>query len=339
MVIKKIEPRIVRSSAVEYLTFVVSVGDQKDSVEVRYEDENIWITQKMMATLYDVSVPAINQHIKRIYDDSELEPEATIKKYLIVQQDGTRSVNRNVDHYSLQMIIAVGFKVNNDRAVQFRKWANTIVKSYTIKGWAMDSERLKNGGSILTTEYFDRLLEQIREIRMSERRFYQKITDIYATSVDYDRTARTTKVFFAKVRNKMLGAVHGSTTDKPIYKSTSVFKLPIGQSAGTSAPEGEIARGDVAVAKNCLNAQEIQSLERIVSAYLDLAEDRAERRIPMTMEDWSRRLDLVLSVDNCELLTDVGKIIAEIAKAKEKSEFEKYRIVQDQLYQSPVPAW
>ena len=208
---KKKEEITIRSSAAEYLTYVATVGDQQDSIEMRYEDENIWLTQKMMAALYDVSVAAINQHIKKVYDDSELEPEETIKKYLIVQNEGSRQVSRETNHYNLQMIIAVGFKVNNDRAIQFRKWANHIVKDYTIKGWVMDDERLKNGGSILTTEYFDRLLEQIREIRLSERRFYQKITDIYATALDYDRTAKTTKQFFAKVQNKMHYAVHGHT--------------------------------------------------------------------------------------------------------------------------------
>ena len=194
----------IRSSAAEYLIYVASIGDQQDSIEMRYEDENIWLTQKMMATLYDVSVAAINQHIKKVYDDSELEPDSTIKKFLIVQTEGSRKVSREVAHYNLQMIIAVGFKVNNERAVQFRKWANGIVKDYTIKGWVMDDERLKNGGSVLTTEYFDRLLEQIREIRLSERRFYQKITDIYATALDYDRTAKTTKQFFAKVQKSRI---------------------------------------------------------------------------------------------------------------------------------------
>ena len=199
----------IRSSAAEYLTYVASVGDQQDSIEMRYEDENIWLTQKMMATLYDVGLPTINEHIKKIYNDSELSEESTIRKFRIVQTEGTRRVARDTKHYNLQMIIAVGFKVNNERAVQFRKWANGIVKDYTIKGWVMDDERLKNGGSVLTTKYFDRLLEQIREIRLSERRFYQKITDIYAISLAYDRTAKTTKQFFAKVQNKMHYAIHG----------------------------------------------------------------------------------------------------------------------------------
>ena len=324
----------IRSSAAEYLTYVASVGDQQDSIEMRYEDENIWLTQKMMATLYDVSVAAINQHIKKIYEDSELEPESTIKKFLIVQMEGSRQVSREVAHYNLQMIIAVGFKVNNERAVQFRKWANVIVKNYTIKGWVLDDERLKNGGSVLTKEYFDRLLEQIREIRLSERRFYQKITDIYATSLDYDRTAQTTKLFFAKVQNKMHFAVHGHTAAELIYERADAEKPHMGLTTWASAPEGKIVKSDVSIAKNYLTEKEMRSLERIVSAYLDLAEDRAERHIPMTMEDWSKRLDLFLMADDRKVLQDAGKITAEIAKEKAETEFEKYRVIQDRLYMS-----
>ena len=269
---KKKDEITIRSSAAEYLTYVASVGDQQDSIEMRYEDENIWLTQKMMATLYDVGLPTINEHIKKIYN--------------------------------LQMIIAVGFKVNNERAVQFRKWANGIVKDYTIKGWVMDDERLKNGGSVLTKEYFDRLLEQIREIRLSERRFYQKITDIYATALDYDRTAKTTKQFFAKVQNKMHYAVHGHTAAELIYERVDADKPHMGLTTWAAAPEGKIVKSDVSVAKNYLSEQEMRSLERIVSAYLDLAEDRAERHIPMTMEDWSKRLDLFLMADDREVLQD-----------------------------------
>ena len=324
----------IRSSAAEYLTYVASVGDQQDSIEMRYEDENIWLTQKMMATLYDVSVAAINQHIKKIYEDSELEPESTIKKFLIVQMEGSRQVSREVAHYNLQMIIAVGFKVNNERAVQFRKWANVIVKNYTIKGWVLDDERLKNGGSVLTKEYFDRLLEQIREIRLSERRFYQKITDIYATSLDYDRTAQTTKLFFAKVQNKMHFAVHGHTAAELIYERADAEKPHMGLTTWASAPEGKIVKSDVSIAKNYLTEKEMRSLERIVSAYLDLAEDRAERHIPMTMEYWSKRLNLFLMADDRKVLQDAGKITAEIAKVKAETEFEKYRVIQDRLYMS-----
>ena len=228
-VLKKKKDKItIRSSAAEYLTYVASVGDQRDSIEMRYEDENIWLTQKMMATLYDVDVRTINEHIKKIYSDSELEEDSTIRNFRIVQTEGSRQVSRDTKHYNLQMIIAVGFKVNNERAVQFRKWANGIVKDYTIKGWVMDDERLKNGGSILTTEYFDRLFEQIREIRLSERRFYQKITDIYATALDYDRTSKTTKQFFAKVQNKMHYAVHGHTAAELIYERADADKPHMG---------------------------------------------------------------------------------------------------------------
>ena len=331
---KKKDEMMIRSSTAEYLTYVASVGDQQDSIEMRYEDENIWLTQKMMATLYDVNVRTINEHIKKIYSDSELETISTIRKFRIVQTEGSRQVSREVAHYNLQMIIAVGFKVNNERAVQFRKWANRIVKDYTIKGWVMDDERLKNGGSVLTTEYFDRLLEQIREIRLSERRFYQKITDIYATSLDYDRTAQTTKQFFAKVQNKMHYAVHGHTAAELIYERANAEKPHMGLTTWAAAPDGKIVKSDVSIAKNYLTEKEMRSLERIVSAYLDLAEDRAERHIPMTMGDWSRRLDLFLMADDREILQDAGKITAQIAKAKAETEFEKYRVIQDELYMS-----
>ena len=331
---KKKDEVTIRSSAAEYLTYVSSIGDQSDSIEMRYEDENIWLTQKMMATLYDVNVRTVNEHIKKIYSDSELEPISTIRKFRIVQTEGSRQVSREVAHYNLQMIIAVGFKVNNERAVQFRKWANRIVKDYTIKGWAVDDERLKNGGSMLTTEYFDRVLEQIREIRLSERRFYQKITDIYATSLDYDRTAKTTKQFFAKVQNKMHYAVHGHTAAELIYERANAEKPHMGLTTWAAAPDGKIVKSDVSIAKNYLTEKEMRSLERIVSAYLDLAEDRAERHIPMTMEDWSERLDLFLMADDREVLQDSGKITAEIAKEKAETEFEKYRVIQDRLYMS-----
>ena len=293
----KKKPISIRSSVAEYLTDVVFGGDQQESIEMHYEDENIWLTQKMMATLYDVDVRTINEHIKKIYSDSELEEDATIRNFRIVQTESSRQVTRDTKHYNLQMIIAVGFRVNNEQAVQFRKLANSIVKDYTIKGWAMDDERLKNCGSVLTVEYFNRLLEQIREIRLSERRFYQKITDIYATALDYDRTAKTTKQLFTKVQIKIVKSV-------------------------------------VSVAKNYLSEQEIRSLERIVSAYLDFAEDRAERHIPMTMEDWAKRLDVFLMADDREVFQDAGKITAEIAKAKAETEFEKYRVVQDMLFMS-----
>ncbi len=321
----------IRSSAAEYLTYVASVGDQQDSIEMRYEDENIWLTQKMMATLYNVDVRTINYHVKKIFGDSELHEDSVIRKFRITAADG-KSYSTN--HYSLEMIIAVGFKVNSERAVQFRKWVNQIAKDYTIKGWVIDDERLKNDGSVLTVEYFDRLLEQIREIRLSERRFYQKITDIYATALDYDRTSKLTKQFFAKVQNKMHYAVHGHTAAELIYERADAEKTHMGLTTWATAPNGKIAKSDVSVAKNYLNEQEIRSLERIVSAYLDLAEDRAERHIPMTMEDWAKRLDLFLMADDRKVLQDAGKITAEIAKSKAETEFEKYRVIQDKLFMS-----
>lgn len=328
---KKKEEITIRSSTAEYLTYVASIGDQSDSIEMRYEDENIWLTQKMMATLYDVDVRTINYHIKKIFSNSELQEDSVIRNFWITASDGK---NYNTNHYSLEMIIAVGFKVNSQRAVQFRKWVNQIAKDYTIKGWAIDDERLKNGGSRLTTEYFDRLLEQIREIRLSERRFYQKITDIYATSLDYDRTSKTTKQFFAKVQNKMHYAVHGHTAAELIYERADANKPHMGLTTWEAAPNGKIVKSDVSIAKNYLSEQEMKSLERIVSAYLDLAEDRAERHIPMTMEEWSKRLDLFLMADDREVLQDAGKITTEIAKAKAETEFEKYRIIQDRLFVS-----
>ena len=324
----------IRSSAAEYLTYVAAVGDQPDAIEIRYEDENVWLTQKMMAQLYDVTVANVNQHIKTIFADGELLPEATIKKYLIVQNEGSRTVSRSVDHYNLQMIIAVGFKVNNERAVQFRRWANSIVKDYTIQGWVMDEERLKRGGSILTKEYFEKQLEKIREIRMSERRFYQKITDIYATALDYDPSAPATKRFFAAVQNKMHFSVHGQTAAELIYTRADASKENMGLTSWDGSPDSKIHKYDVSVAKNYLSENELQQLQRIVSAYLDMAEMQALRQIPMTMEDWEKRLNMFLSLLDREVLMDAGKVTAELAKAHAEAEFEKYRIVQDRLYLS-----
>lgn len=324
----------IRSSCAEYLTYVSLVGDDADSIELRYEDENIWLTQKMMAELYGVTVAAINQHIKKVFEDKELTEESTIKKYLIVQKEGDREVSRETAHYNLQMIIAVGFKVNNERAVQFRKWANTIVKEYTIKGFVLDDERLKNGGTILTKEYFNVLLERIREIRISERKFYQKITDIYATSIDYDKDAQTTKDFFAKVQNKMHFAVSGNTAAEIIYNRANSEKGHMGLTSWRDAPNGKILKSDVIIAKNYLSEKELMSLRRIVSAYLDLAEDMANRNIPMTMEDWSERLDKFLLATDREILDNAGKISMEIATEHAFSQFEKYRVVQDKLYKN-----
>ncbi len=328
---------LVRSSAAEYLTFVAAGGNSEVSVEMRYEDENIWLTQKMMAALYDVSVPAISQHLKRIFADNELEPAATVKQYLIVQTEGNRQVQRSVEHYNLQAIIAVGFKIENERAVQFRKWANQIVKDYTIQGWTMDVERLKRGGN-LTDEFFDRQLEIIREIRLSERKFYQKITDIYATALDYDPSATATKRFFAAVQNKMHYAVHGQTAAEVIVDRADHTKQNMGLASWEAAPKGKIQRYDVSVAKNYLSDSELGQMQRIVSAYLDMAEMQAMRKIPMTMEDWENRLSGFLKLWDREILQDAGRMTAELAKAHAESEFEKYRIVQDRLYVSDFDA-
>ena len=327
---KSTEVSLVRSSAAEYLTFVAAGGDSEASVEMRYEDENVWLTQKMMAALYDVSVPAINQHLKRIFSDNELDEEAVVKPYLITAADGK---NYQTKHYNLQAIIAVGFKIENERAVQFRKWANQIVKDYTIQGWTMDAERLKQGGT-LTDEFFERQLEKIREIRLSERKFYQKITDIYATALDYDPSATATKRFFAAVQNKIHYAVHGQTAAEVIVDRADHEQENMGLTRWEGAPKGKIHRYDVAIAKNYLSDFELGQMQRIVSAYLDMAEMQAMRKIPMTMEDWEKRLSGFLQLWDREILQDAGKVSAELAKVHAESEFEKYRIVQDRLFES-----
>jgi hypothetical protein len=324
-------PATLRSSAAEYLTFIAAGGGSQPSVEMRYQDENIWLTQKMMATLYDVSVPAINQHLKRIFGDNELTEEAVVKQYLITADDGKQY---QVKHYSLQAIIAVGFKIENERAVQFRKWANQIVKDYTIQGWVMDVERLKHGGSVLTEAFFDRQLEKIREIRLSERKFYQKITDIYATALDYDNQASATQRFFAAVQNKMHYAIHGQTAAEVIVSRAAHDKANMGLTHWNGAPQGKIHQSDVSIAKNYLSDFELAQMQRIVSAYLDMAEAHAMRRMPMTMADWEQRLAGFLTLWDREVLQDAGKVTAEIAKTHAESEFEKYRIVQDRLFES-----
>ena len=328
---RKPEVSIVRSSAAEYLTFVAATGDSSTSVEMRYEDENVWLTQKMMAALYDVSVPAVNQHLKRIFADRELDEAAVIKHYLITAADGK---TYNTLHYSLQAIIAVGFKIENERAVQFRKWANQIVKDYTIQGWTMDVERLKAGGSILSNEFFERQLERIREIRLSERKFYQKITDIYATALDYDSTAAATQRFFAAVQNKLHYAILGQTAAEVIVDRADHKKQHMGLTTWEGAPQGKIHKYDVSIAKNYLDEFELGQMERIVNAYLDMAEMQAQRRIPMTMADWEERLGGFLKLWDREILQDAGKVSAELAKRYAESEFEKYRIVQDRLFES-----
>lgn len=333
MAVQKKKELALRSSAAEYLTFVAATGESDVSFEMRYEDENIWLTQKTMATLYDAGLSTINEHIKKIYADGELTEAATIRKFRIVQTEGSRQVSREVAHFNLQMIIAVGFKVNNQRAVQFRKWAGQIVKDHTIQGWTMDVERLKKG-HMFTDEYFERQLEQIREIRLSERKFYQKVTDLYATAFDYDKDAKTTRLFFQTVQNKMHFAVHRHTAAELIVERADASKEHMGLTTWENAPNGKILKTDVTVAKNYLSEQEMHYLERIVSLYLDYAELQAERKIPMSMEDWAKRLDGFLEFNGNELLTGPGKISAEQAKLHAETEYEKYRIIQDRLYES-----
>ena len=330
---KKKDEITIRSSAAEYLTYVASVGDQQDSIEMRYEDENIWLTQKMMATLYDVDVRTINEHIKKIYSDSELEEDSTVRNFRIVQTEGSRQVTRDTKHYNLQMIIAVGFKVNSERAVQFRKWVNQIAKDYTIKGWVMDDERLKRG-TYLTEKYFDEQLERIREIRASERKFYQKITDLYATAIDYDKNSATTKRFYATVQNKMHYAVHGHTAAELIVERADHTKAHMGLTTWADAPDGKIKKSDVTVAKNYLSQDEMKQLNRMVTAYLDFAENMTLRHIPFTMQDWEKRLNSFIEMFDYGILQDAGKVSAEIAKLHAETEFEKYRVIQDRLFMS-----
>lgn len=330
---KRRENANLTSSVTEYLTYIAATGDSSNSVEMRYENENIWLTQRMMSELYNVDVRTINEHIKKIYADNELNEEATIRRFRIVQLEGKRNVEREVIHYSLQMIIAIGFKVNNDRAVRFRKWAGQIVKDYTIQGWSMDVERQKKG-HMFTDDYFERQLQYIREIRLSERKFYQKITDIYSTAFDYDKDSTTTLNFFKMVQNKLHFAVHRKTAAELIIERADSAKENMGLTTWESAPNGKIIKADVSIAKNYLNTEELDYLERIVSMYLDHAELLARRKIPISMEDWAQRLDGFLEFNGNELLKDARKVSHEQAKLHAETEFEKYRIIQDRLFES-----
>ncbi len=321
----------IRNSTAEFLVFTQQTGDK--SIEVRYEDETIWLSQRMMAELFDVDVRTINEHLQNLFNSNEIEKNSTIRNFRIVQTEGTRQVERNVDFYNLDAIISVGYRVNSVRATQFRQWATQVLKQFAIRGYVIDKKRLENG-TFLGEDYFEHLLSEIREIRLSERRFYQKLTDIYATSVDYNKDAPTTKTFFAKVQNKLHFAVHGHTASELIMLRANAEVKNMGLSTWEKAPEGKITKADVVVAKNYLSQPELESLGRIVNAYLDLAEDRAKKAIPMTMEDWAKRLDKFLNADDREILNDSGKVTAEIAKAFAETEFEKYRVVQDQLFES-----
>ena len=322
---------IIRSSTEEFITFKLQEKDK--GIQVRYENETLWMTQKAMAELFDVEQPAIAKHLINIYNEKELDKNSTYSKMELVQKEGTRNVKRNVEFYNLDAIISVGYRVNSLRATQFRRWATNVLKTFTIQGYVLDKERMKNG-SFIDKDYFEKLLEEIREIRLSERRFYQKVTDIYATSIDYDRNSKTTIEFFKKVQNKMHYAVTGNTASEIIYNRADANKEHMGLTNWSDAPNGKIIKSDVVIAKNYLNEEELYSLKRIVSAYLDLAESRAIRHIPMTMEDWSKRLDEFLKLTDREILQDAGKISHKIACDKAESEFEKYRIIQDQIYLS-----
>jgi len=325
---KRTKDITIRSSAAEYLTFITASGE--GGVEAIYADENVWLSQKMMAELYGVNVRTVNEHLKKIFSDSELEELSVIRKFRITASDGK---SYNTKHYNLKAIIAVGYKVNSERAVQFRKWATNIIEEFTIKAYVMDDERLKSG-HVLTEKYFEEQLERIREIRLSERRLYLKITDIFATSIDYDVTAKATKRFFATVQNKLHWAIHGHTAAEMIVERADAGKQHMGLSTWRDAPKGKIQKFDVAVAKNYLTEFELGQMGRLVNAYLDLAEVQAKRKIPMTMEDWEVRLNRLIELTDSDVLSDAGKVSAEIAKQHAESEWEKYRIVQDRLFES-----
>lgn len=319
----------IRSSAAEYLTFITSSGES--GVEAIYFDENVWLSQKMMALLYDVETNTINYHLKKAFEDNEIDENSVIRNFRITASDGKQY---DTKHYNLKAIIAVGYKVDSSKAVQFRKWANNIIEEYTIKGFSLDDERLKNGGSVLTKKYFDELLERIREIRLSERRFYQKITDIYSTSIDYDSSALITKQFFANVQNKIHYAIHGNTAAEVIYNRADASKLNMGLTTWEGAPDSKIHKYDVTVAKNYLSENELNNMSRLVSAYLDFAELQANNNIPMTMKDWELHLSKILELTEHGQLKDNGKISSEIAKIHAETEFEKYRLIQDKNYKS-----
>ena len=320
---------LIRNSTAEFLIFTGQAGEQ--SIEARYEDQAIWLSQKLMAELFSVDVRTISEHLKNIFASEELAAEAVIRKFRITASDGK---NYQTQFYNLDAIISVGYRVNSIRATQFRQWATGVLREFAIKGYVLDRQRMENG-SFLGEDYFERLLAEIREIRLSERRFYQKITDIYATSVDYNKDAPTTKAFFAKVQNKLHYAIHGGhTAAELVHKRADSSKPHMGLTSWANAPEGKILKTDVPVAKNYLTRDELDSLGRIVNAYLELAEDRARRKIPMSMEDWSKRLDAFLEFDEREVLQSSGKFSAKLAQTHAESEFEKYRIVQDRLFES-----
>lgn len=321
----------IRNSTAEFLIF--QIENKEEGIEVLYQDETLWLTQKTMSILFDVDIRTINEHLKNIYSQGEVDKNATIRKNRIVQKEGNRNISREVFIYSLDAIISVGYRVNSVRATQFRQWCTFILRQFAIRGYVIDKKRMENG-SFINEDYFEHLLAEIREIRLSERRFYQKLTDIYATSIDYNLNAPTTRLFFKKVQNKMHYAVHGHTAAELIVERADAEKEHMGLTTWEKAPNGKIVKTDVSIAKNYLKEEELESMGRLVNAFLDLAEDRAKRHIPMTMEDWAKRIDKFLDSDDRPILNDSGKMSAEQAKDYAETEFEKYRIFQDRVFQS-----
>ena len=321
----------IRNSTAEFLIF--QIEGKEDGVQVVYRDESIWCTQKAMAQLFDVGVPAISKHLSNIFSEGELQPEATVSKMEIVQLEGDREIKRQLDLYNLDAIISVGYRVNSTRATQFRQWCTFVLRQFAIRGYVIDKKRMENG-SIIGEDYFEHLLAEIREIRLSERRFYQKLTDIYSTAIDYNRDAPTTRLFFKKVQNKIHYAVHGHTAAELIVERADAEKEHMGLTTWENAPLGKIVKPDVSIAKNYLKENELEDMGRLVNAVLDMAERMAKRHIPMTMEDWVKRIDIILEATGDAVLTDAGEVTAEFAKSFAESEFEKYRIIQDRLFQS-----
>ena len=321
----------IRNSTADFLIFTRQAGE--DGIEVRVAEETVWLTQKLMAALFEVTIPTINEHLSNLYSQGEIVEGSSIRNFRTVQKEGGRAVARNVEFYNLDAIIAVGFRVNSVRAIQFRQWATGVLRNYAIRGYVLDKERLKNG-AFFSKEYFENLLAEIREIRASERRFYQKITDIYATAMDYSVDAEITQMFFANVQNKLHFAIHGHTSAELIVERADSKKEQMGLTTWKNAPHGKIIKPDVSIAKNYLTEKELKSLDRFVTMYLDYAEDQAERNIPMTMEDWAKKLNAFLQFNERDILDNPGKVSREVAKAFAESEFEKYRIVQDRLFES-----
>jgi len=321
----------IRNSTTEFLIFTRQSGE--DGIEVRVAEETVCLTQPLIAELFQTTVPNISMHLRSIYETGELTADATLKNFLTVRQEGERQVRRNLEYYNLDAIIAVGFRVNSARAIQFRQWATGVLRDYAIRGYVLDKERLKNG-AFFSKEYFENLLAEIREIRASERKFYQKITDIYATAMDYSVDAEITQMFFAAVQNKLHFAIHRRTSAELIVERADSKKEQMGLTTWKNAPHGKIIKPDVSIAKNYLTEKELKSLDRFVTMYLDYAEDQAERNIPMTMEDWAKKLNAFLQFNERDILDHPGKVSREVAKAFAESEFEKYRIVQDRLFES-----